>query len=183
MVGPTQTAQAGPCPTPLCILEGRGVPAKSNKNNPLLPQVKKQPWRAVARWLRLNSAAGSYTNRKAASVTWWVRREASTRVRVCSACPGGLRKRHEGGGQAAREPRARAQGCFMEKVLANSTCRVFISPAMAPAAEITTWGKGENTAGPPCPSPAWLGTAGMQANGSPQGSAHPLWSQGCSWAW
>lgn len=61
-----------------------------------------------------------------------------------------------------REPQARARGYFMEKGLANSTCRVFISPAKAPAAEITTWGKGENAAGPPCPSPAWLSAAGMQ---------------------
>lgn len=183
MLGPTKTGQAGPCPTPPCILEGLGMPAKSNTNNPLLLQVKKWPWRTGARWLRLNSAAGFYTHRKAASVNRWVRREASTRVHVYSACPRGLGKRREGEGQAAREPQARARGYFIEKVLANGTCRVFISPAKAPAAEITTWGKGENTAGPPCLSPAWLHTAGMQASGSPQRSTHPLWSQRCSWAW
>lgn len=47
------------------FLEGLAVPAKSNTNNPLLLQVKQQPWRTGVRWLGLNSAAGSCGSRKA----------------------------------------------------------------------------------------------------------------------
>lgn len=74
-----------------------------------------------------------------------------------------------------------------EKVLANSTCGVFVSPVEAPAAEITTWGRrgvcvgGEMLLGPLTPAPvpaAWLRRC-WDAGPSP----NPFWSQGCSWAW
>lgn len=78
------------------------------------------------------------------------RRMGGREVRGLGVGSEGVPSRGAGGGGGFR-----GRG---EKGLANSTCGVFVSPAEAPAAEITTWGTGlgvggEMLLGPLTPAP------------------------------
>lgn len=132
-------------------------------------------------------AAHAAAGRKAASVPGGVRMEAGKRICVYGACPRGSRGARSGGGWRG-SPKL-GSGGFQdggEKVLANSTCGVFVGPAEAPAAEITTWGRGGKRCRAPSPLrgslPLGSGTAGTQTDGPPRGLPRPFWDQGCSWA-
>lgn len=96
----------------------------------------------------VHAAAGSAASRKAASVNSsgqdGGRQQGFVYAVLVPGSRGGRGARSGSGRQGSPEPGSRGfRGCWGggEKVLANSTCGVFVSPMEAPAAEITTWGR------------------------------------------